>query len=482
MRRALLAFIMVLLFSLSGCLSEVSVNWGNGSGEVSYDSQNNAVTTGLGPEQITYNLDLAGCQNSTVTPEASVPLKFTGYLAASQLYQSHSDNTNHIDDSVAAAVAIKEMSFSDAESVKEGEGARIPVSDWTYPLNPETNKGTVDLDSNDLSEDFFVLGLIPQTENILNGFSALQRNHQAITISGYIVYDYEENPSTMNLENFNSQNSEATNCESRVVDTPEGYYVVVTKITLESGVISSDGKSSDEWKMGQMPILGRNGFVMFMLITLVAGGGGAFFYSNSQVVRGADKRASVLLGEKGMKASARAKAEAKSKAGSIKKPSNEQNSSPEPKPKTEKPKPQKKKEQKSSFDIDAALSTSSNTNPGPTNKSKSSVVASQEAKEMEAEVKSTSETRVFSSEPRRSSSVVSSGTETNQTTKREHFSSMSNTSSPKPVAKQKKVRKTRSVKKAAAPEPEPAPEPVEKEMNSQKFWEEEEEEFEDFSL
>ena len=480
MRRALLALIMVLLFSLSGCLSEVSVNWGNGSGEVSYDSQTNAVTTGLGPEQITYNLTLAGCEDATITQGSSVPLKFTGYLAASELYQSHSDNTNHIDDSVAAAVAIKEMSFSDAESVKEGEGARIPVSDWTYPLNPETNKGTVDLDSNDLSEDFFVLGLIPQTENILNGFSALQRNHQAVTISGYIVYDYEENPSTMNLENFNSQNSEATNCESRVVDTPEGYYVVVTKITLESGVISADGKSSDEWKMGQMPLLGRNGFVMFMLITLVAGGGGAFFYSNSQVVRGADKKASVLLGEKGMIASARAKAEAK--AASKKKPARDQNSAPEPKPKVEKPKPQKKKEQKSSFDIDAALSTSSNTNSGPTNKSKSSVVASQEAKEMDAEIKSTSETRVFSSEPRRSSSVVSSSTETNQTTKREHFSSMSNTSSPKPVAKQKKVRKTRSVKKAAAPEPEPAPEPVEKEMNSQKFWEEEEEEFEDFSL
>ena len=102
---------------------------------------------------------------------------------------------------------------------------------------------------------------------------------------------------------------------------------------------------------------------------------------------------------------------------------------------------------------------------------------------MDAEIKSTSETRVFSSEPRRTSSVVSSGAETNQNSKREHFSSMSNTSSsPKPVAKQKKVRKTRSVKKAAAPEPELAPEPVEKEMNSQKFWEEEEEEFEDFSL
>lgn len=477
MRRALMAFILVVLFSLSGCLSEVSVNWGDGSGEVSYDSQNNAVSTGLSPEQTTYNLDLAGCENSTVTQDASVPLKFTGYLAESRLYESHSDNTNHIDDSVAAAVVIKEMSFSDAESVREGEGARIPVKDWTYPLNPETNKGTVDLDSNDLSEDFFVLGLIPQTENILNGFSALQKNHQAVTISGYIVYNYEENPSTMNLENFNSQNSEATNCEVRVVDTPEGYYVVVTKITLESGVISADGKSSDEWKMGQMPLLGRNGFVMFMLITLVAGGGGAFFYSNSQVVRGADKKASVLLGEKGMIASARAKAEAK--AASKKKPATDQYSAPEPKPEVKKPKPQKKKEQKSSFDIDAALSTSSNTNSGPSNKSKSSVVASQEAKEMDAEIKSTSETRVFSSEPRRTSSVVSSSTETNQTTKREHFSSMSNTSSsPKPVAKQKKVRKTRSVKKAAAPEPEP----VEKEMNSQKFWEEEEEEFEDFSL
>ena len=71
--------------------------------------------------------------------------------------------------------------------------------------------------------------------------------------------------------------------------------------------------------------------------------GGAFFYSNSQVVRGADKKASVLLGEKGMIASARAKAEAK--AASNKKPAKDQISAPEPKPKVEKPKPQKKKEQ-----------------------------------------------------------------------------------------------------------------------------------------
>lgn len=481
MRRALLALIMVLLFSLSGCLSEVSVNWGDGSGEISYDSQNNAVTTGLGPEQITYNLTLAGCEDATITQGASVPLKFTGYLAASELYQSHPNEPTYIGDSVASAVAIEEMSFSDAESVKDGEGARIPVNSWDEPLGPKTSKGTVDLDD-DLEDDYFVLGLIPQTENVLSGFSALQRIHQAVTITGFIVTEYEVTSNTSVLPSTNV-GREATSCSVKVSPDAkkyEAYYVVVTKITLESGVISSDGKSSDEWKMGQMPLLGRNGFMMFMLITLVAGGGGAFFYSNSQVVRGADKKASVLLGEKGMIASARAKAEAK--AASKKKPASDQYSAPEPKPKVEKPKPQKKKEQKSSFDIDAALSTSSNTNSGPSNKSKSSVVASQEAKEMDAEIKSTSETRVFSSEPRRSSSVVSSSTETNQTTKREHFSSMSKTSSSQPVAKQKKVRKTRSVKKAAVPEPEPDPEPVEKQTNSQKFWEEEEEEFEDFSL
>lgn len=478
MRRALLAFILALLFSLSGCLSEVSVNWGESSGEISYDSQNNAVTTGLGPEQTTYNLDLAGCENSSVTQGASIPLRFTGYLATSILYQSHLGDPTGVDHAVPAAVVIEEMSFSDAESVKEGEGARIPVKSWDEPLGPETSKGTVDLDSNNLEDDYFVLGLIPQTENILNGFSALQKTHQAVTITGFIVTGYEVGSSQNSLQSTSKQGDETPSCEVQVNrdETPEEYYVVVTKITLESGVISSDGKSSDEWKMGQMPLLGRNGFVMFTLITLVAGGGGAFFYSNSQVVRGANKKASVLLGEKGMIASARAKAEAKS--ASKKKPANDQYSASEPKPKVQKPKPQKKKEQKSSFDIDAALSSSSNSNSGPSKKSKSSVVASQDAKNMDAEIKQTSEPRVFSSEPRRSSGVVSNSMDNNQTSKREHFSSMSNTSTPKPVAKQKKVRKTRSVKKAAEPEPES----IEKEVNSQKFWEEEEEEFEDFSL
>ena len=488
MRKVMLTVLLAVMFSLSGCLSQVSVKWGDGDGEVSFDNNTNTLSSGLADQQTTHVLDLTGCEDGSLGIESSQTLTFSGYLAESILYQQHTAEARNVATGIPAAVVIEQMTYEEAEAVAEGEGARIPVSSWNNPLAPETSKGTVDLDSIDdeAESEFFVLGLIPNTDNVPKGFSMLQKTHQAITIEGYLVRDFDGNTGY----DLHPGNLEASNCAVQVGDqNRENLFVVVTEITSENGVVSSDGRAKGEWNLGQMPFLGRNGFLLFTLATIVGGGGAAFMFSNRQVVTGADNRARVLLGEEGMIASARAKAKAAAgRVSSQVQPEPQTEQAPAPK-KPEKKKKQEEKAPKSSFDIDAALSSSSSSSKGPSRQKSSSVVASEESQVMDEQISSQQEARVFSSEPRRSSSVVSnsaSSKQNNQQTSKGHFSSMSSGNKAPPASlksePKKKVRKTRSVKKAAAtpePETEPVPQPT---GNTEKFWESEEEEFEDFSL
>ena len=488
MRKVMLTVLLAVMFSLSGCLSQVSVKWGDGDGEVSFDNTTNTLYSGLADQQTTHVLNLTGCEDGSLGIGSSQTLTFSGYLAESILYQQHTAEARNVATGIPAAVVIEQMTYEEAEAVAEGEGARIPVSSWNNPLAPETSKGTVDLDSIDdeAESEFFVLGLIPNTDNVLKGFSMLQKTHQAITIEGYLVRDFDGNTGY----DLHPGNLEASNCAVQVGDqNRENLFVVVTEITSENGVVSSDGRAKGEWSLGQMPFLGRNGFLLFTLATIVGGGGAAFMFSNKQVVTGADNRARVLLGEEGMIASARAKAKAAAGRGSIRtQPEPQREQAPPPK-KPEKKKKQEEKAPKSSFDIDAALSSSSSSSKGPSRQKSSSVVASEESQKMAEQISSQQETRVFSSEPRRSSSVVSNtapSQQNNQQTSQGHFSSMSSGNKAPPASMKsepkKKVRKTRSVKKAATT-PEPETEPVSQPAgNTEKFWEAEEEEFEDFSL
>ena len=488
MRKVMLTVLLAVMFSLSGCLSQVSVKWGDGDGEVSFDNTTNTLSSGLADQQTTHVLNLTGCEDGSLGIGSSQTLTFSGYLAESILYQQHTAEARNVATGIPAAVVIEQMTYEEAEAVAEGEGARIPVSSWNNPLAPETSKGTVDLDSIDdeAESEFFVLGLIPNTDNVLKGFSMLQKTHQAITIEGYLVRDFEGNTGY----DLHPGNLEASNCAVQVGDqNRENLFVVVTEITSENGVVSSDGRAKGEWNLGQMPFLGRNGFLLFTLATIVGGGGAAFMFSNRQVVTGADNRARVLLGEEGMIASARAKAKAAAgRVSSQVQPEPQTEQAPAPK-KPEKKKKEEEKAPKSSFDIDAALSSSSSSSKGPSRQKSSSVVASEESQKMDQQISSQQETRVFSSEPRRSSSVVSNtapSQQNNQQTSKGHFSSMSSGNKALPASMKsepkKKVRKTRSVKKAATT-PEPKTEPVSQPAgNTEKFWEAEEEEFEDFSL
>ena len=488
MRKVMLTVLLAVMFSLSGCLSQVSVKWGDGDGEVSFDNTTNTLSSGLADQETTHVLNLTGCEDGSLGIGSSQTLTFSGYLAESILYQQHTAEARNVATGIPAAVVIEQMTYEEAEAVAEGEGARIPVSSWNNPLAPETSKGTVDLDSIDdeAESEFFVLGLIPNTDNVLKGFSMLQKTHQAITIEGYLVRDFEGNSGY----DLHPGNLEASNCAVQVGDqNRENLFVVVTEITSENGVVSSDGRAKGEWTLGQMPFLGRNGFLLFTLATIVGGGGAAFMFSNKQVVTGADNRARVLLGEEGMIASARAKAKAAAgKVSSQSQPEPQREQAPAPK-KPEKEKKEEEKAPKSSFNIDAALSSSSSSSKGPSRQKSSSVVASEESQKMDQQISSQKETRVFSSEPRRSSSVVSNtapSQQNNEQTSQGHFSSMSSGNKEPPASMnsepKKKVRKKRSVKKATT-SPEQETEPVSQPArNTEKFWEAEEEEFEDFSF
>ena len=188
--------------------SDADAEWGSSGIEVEIDSNpatEASITTNLGASKSTFeSLSPVGCdigEEIVTAKNASDRIKFTGYLSASVLYDSHDpiNGAKNMDTAVTAAVAIQAMSTSEAENIKDGEGARIDVKQWNIPLMPETRAGTVDLDEIDseTESDWYVLGLIPTTENLNDGFRSLSEWHKPITIHGYLI-----SPTTVNGSAF----------------------------------------------------------------------------------------------------------------------------------------------------------------------------------------------------------------------------------------------------------------------------------------
>jgi hypothetical protein len=199
-----------------------------------------------------------------------------------------------MDTAVTAAVAIQAMSEADANNVKDGEGARIDIKQWNIPLMPETRAGTVDLDEIDQESEsgWYVLGLIPTTENLNDGFKALTEWHKPITIHGYLISPMLVNGSAFTIDGqsqttgFYKEGTQSyhyilnNDCELNVgTSNLQSVYVLVDKIELNGEVISSSGNSDDEWKHGDVPILGRAGFILFFLVVGIGGAVGMFILS-----------------------------------------------------------------------------------------------------------------------------------------------------------------------------------------------------------
>ena len=518
MRRARLALLLVCTMFLAGCLGPDTAEWGSSGIEVEIDrnpATEASITTNLGATKATYeSLSPVGCEvgEEIVTAKnASDRIKFTGYLSASVLYDSHDpiNGAKNMDNAVTAAVAIQAMSNSEAENVKDGEGARIDVKEWNIPLMPETRAGTVDLDEIDseTESDWYVLGLIPTTENINDGFRSLSEWHKPITIHGYLI-----SPTTVNGSSFTIDGKSQTNgyhrstgsfahtvddnCNLNVgINNLQSVYVLVEEIEIDGRVVSSNGNDADEWKLGHVPFIGRGGFITFFIIVGIGGSVGMFLLSQMIVRQGAKETMKTLLGDEGIAKIKKVAADLKrdKKSGTMSPTERKrQHDIEDKKIDSQKPKKSSKKDDAgiSGFDLDSALSGSSSDGPSEFGGSSSSVVVTEESKKLEKEM---SESEVaagpafgqqdtWTPPPRRDSAPVSNVVSSERAPKRtEHFSSVRQDSSPKPKSAKAPVKR-RAAKKRKAASPAPRDPEPEYEAKPEPKTFDEEDDFSDFSF
>jgi hypothetical protein len=501
MRRGLVVLYLLSLMLLAGCLSPTTAGWGQGDGEVKVDFsiESTSATSSLGDEKESFDQLLpVGCNETRVLDNGGSPVKFTGYMAASHFYETHDqlNGAKELDLAVTVSVAIKSMSMNEAVSVDGEQIPRVQVKNWNLPLYPETGAGNIDLDEVDMdsSSKWFVLGLIPTTENILYGMQALGEWHQPIQIEGYLV----DTNKSITAGYYSSYHEVNDNCEMKIgQNNIESVYLMVTSIKFEDSVITSNGDSSDEWVLGDVPMLGRGGFIMFLLIAGIGGAVTMFMLSKIAVAKGASHSMEVLVGKKAMAAVSRVKSDMKQARSAGMKSSKQRNVEARQDASTEAKKegfkPAKKQTVDSpslaGFDLDSALQSGpSESITSEFGSKSSSAVATTEAKNIASQATSipqsvtqqrsipvTSAVNV-SSVTTAQSSVISNTEPT--ASKRSHFSSSVPRSSKPQQQPQKKVVKKRATKKAQQPEPETWTESKQETTNSP----EEEEEFSDFSF
>jgi hypothetical protein len=488
MRRGLLALCLFASMVLAGCLGPATADWGSGSEavEVQFSMEETNVKSALSGSITTESVIPVGCtpgdDGPALDPGLGEPVTFTGYLAASQFYTAHDTmmGARGLDFGVTTAVAVQSMPFSDAAGVVDGDGARIDVKDWSSPLNPDTGAGSIDLDELDSDADtkWFILGLIPNSESVLSGMKALNEWHQPVSIQGYLVSKSgnESNP-TGYLKSWHATNNE---CSLTVNsgNNREDLYVLVSGIVLDGATVSVNGESDDEWVQGNVPLLGRTGFLLFFLVGGFGGAAGLFVVSRTMVMRSASQSMQTLIGAEGMKKAASVKSDAKAaKKAGMESPTERQQRMDKESAKAEK---EAKKERQATpsapvkddsplggFDLDSVLaSTSTASGPGssaPTGR-KSSVVVTEAAQDME-------QLSVPSHESPRSSPPASVGGQQRSTPPSSGRSSGGPPQRSEAPKSKPPVRRRKAVKKEEVVEERPAP--VEHH---------EEEEFSDFSF
>tara|TARA_B110000444_G_C18847394_1_gene603030 strand:- start:3464 stop:4957 length:1494 start_codon:yes stop_codon:yes gene_type:complete len=497
MRRGAFAVALLGLMLLAGCFGPSTASWGTGSDsvEVDFDRASTSFTSTLGLEPSSMDdLQAVGCSpgEEDLGTNKTQAIKFTGYLAASQIYEAHTDQVNGIGLAVTTSVAIHAMPFKQAAETIEGEGSRVDLKDWNDPMNPQTGAGSVDLDEIDADEDsrWYILGLIPTTENIQDGMLSLGEWHQAVTVRGYLV-----SSNASNAYGYHSIQTVSDDCTLDVGNqNREQLYVMVTGIELDGSSVTANGEADDEWVHGDVPILGRTGFILMFFIVGVGGAVGAFILSKMFVLKGARDTMKVLLGQVGMDNIKKVKQDVKkAKSTGLASPATRQ-AEQRSKAQKELPKSAKKPQESAlaGFDLDSILSNDdSDASPVISSSRGSSVVVTEAAQEMESSV-SNQASSVSSptpspapvwDAPKRSSSAPTSVVSTQpEPEPRGHFSSVAPTRSadpePKPPQKKKTVRKRKAAAKPVEEEPEPYKAPAAQEKETFQ----DEDDFSDFSF
>ncbi len=409
MRGRALAVCVFLTMVTAGCLGPATASWGSGSSsvEVSFAMDDTTVKSTLtGASTTSSDLVPVGCtpgtEGGSLAPGNGTEVTFEGYLAASQLYDSHDEITGArgLDFGVTTAVGIEEMPFAQAASIEDGDGSRVNVKNWGNPLMPQTGAGTADLDDLDSesSTSWFILGLIPVSENVLNGMKALNEWHQPVSISGYLV---SANATKEGLWSSLRAYEVGNDCSMEVGSTNyEKFYVLVTSIELEGGTVSLDGEADDEWVHGDVPLIGRTLFVLLFLVGGVGGFVGAYVTSSRMVLKSATKTMAILVGSEGMeKAGKVSKDAAAAKEAGMESPTERKarmdRERREREGQTERTKPPKKakKEEESTdaglgdFDLDSVLASagvpSKSSGPSTSSGRSSSVVVTDAAANMD---------------------------------------------------------------------------------------------------
>ncbi|RJU87214.1 MAG: hypothetical protein DWC05_02750 [Candidatus Poseidoniales archaeon] len=489
MRRGLLAMCLIASMVLAGCLGPSSASWGTGSGAVSvnFSMESTTVKTTLaGDARTISDLVPVGCtpgtDGGTLAAGTGGAVTFTGYLASSTFYDNHDPvmGPKGLDLGVTTAVAIQSMSFDQAASVVDGDGARIDVKQWSSPLQPETGAGSVNLEKVDSESDtdWFVLGLIPTTEDILSGMKALGEWHQPVVVHGYLVSAAN---SSNNQYGYQADWHKADNDCGMTIGTTnrQDTLVLVSQITLQDATVSANGEADDEWIQGDVPFLGRAGFILFFLAGGIGGAVGLFVVSKQMMMKSAKQSMRVLIGEEGMKKAASVKSDAKAaKAAGMESPAQRQKRKEQERealakketkastPPKKAPKKEKTEDALGGFDLDSVLASTSTGRPtgsAPSGR-KSSVVATESAQEMD---------RMSVEESTPSSLPASVGQQ-----RRSAPPNAGATNPPEQESRKPPVRRRKAVKKAN-PAEQQVPE-VEPEPTSAQY--EEDEDFSDFSF
>jgi hypothetical protein len=313
--------------------------------------------------------------------------------------------------------------------------------------------------------------------------------HQPVSVEGYLVAS-----NASNAYGYHSSQTVADDCTVLIGNqNREQLFVMVTGINLEGASVSSSGDADDEWVHGDVPILGRTGFVLMFFVVGIGGAVASFVLSKMFVMKGARDTMKTLLGQVGIDNIKKVKQDVKkAKSTGMSSPTTrkeEQRSAA----KKEKSAPTKapKKSGLAGFDMDSILSNDDDAAPISSSSGKSSVVVTSAAQEMEQITPRTSapSSSVTSSQPsvwdasKRSSSAPTSVTSAQpEPVVREHFSSVAPPRSSAPESKQppkkKAVRKRRAAAKPVEEESPAyeAPSRVEKETFD------DEESFSDFSF
>jgi hypothetical protein len=302
----LLAIFVLASMSLVGCTAAPTADWGTDDGEILIAKDGNNITINSAMNRnsgVQGTYQLMGCDTSAENRSATLieggeKITFNGYLADSIIYEIHHDSLQDGRDiGTAGAVAIEMMEFDNATELGEGMGPKLYIPDWIDPTNPNSKAGAGSDPLTKADATFFIIGIIPSSENILDNINAIESLHQAITITGWVIAEEDQTFSA----GVRSDCSVST-------DRVNAYSVYVTNIELESGVVSENDDDDDEWALGDVNYLGKWGFIFFFMIVGIGGGVGAYLVSNMIILHGATSTAQTLLGREGF-----AKAEAMKK-------------------------------------------------------------------------------------------------------------------------------------------------------------------------